>query len=169
MKRLVFALALVFLLGSCGELGFYDTKIKNDSSFDVTFDMNSYTIHAATHTVRANESITVSNSKGSRIDAFRTMPLNRVEYIQENNWEGTFIDLPSIPIKVYNTLSIPVTLSTNGFFETDPMLNIPPGKDTVAHENIIFTKSPVFIVSTDSFPVTADFQIVDGIMYVTIR
>jgi hypothetical protein len=64
-------------------------------------------------------------------------------------------------------MSIPVTLSAGGYLDVDPMLNITANSDDSA--NAIYTKTPVFTVSTSSFPASADFQIVDNVMYVTVR
>jgi hypothetical protein len=62
-------------------------------------------------------------------------------------------------------MSIPVTLSAGGCLGVDPM----PVQTGDNNTNTIFSRNPVFTVTTDTFPATADFQIVAEIMYVTIR
>jgi len=83
-KLILIIIFLALLIFSCEELGFYDTEIKNESSYDITFKMSQNTIHAATHTVKAGETITVVNIKGSTIDEYTNF--QRVEYNDKRSW-----------------------------------------------------------------------------------
>ena len=63
-------------------------------------------------------------------------------------------------------MSIPVTLSAGGYLGTDPLPNIQTGDNNT---NIIYTRNPVLTVTTNTFPASADFQVINDIMYITIR
>jgi hypothetical protein len=162
MKKLLVALSLVFFFISCDTLWFKDNIIYNESSYDVTFKAKK----ADTVTVKSGNSITVQNDIGAVLEYFESSTPKRVDYIQTDTYKGKFVDLLSIPVKVYNTLSIPVTLSASGYLGVDPMSNVQTGDNNT---NIIFSRNPIFTVITDSFPAMADFQIFDNIMYIIIR
>jgi len=139
-----------------------DIPIVNESSHDVSFE----TQRGARVTVQAGQSITIRCDMGSQPRSFESAPPRRVAFIQNGRWAGRFVNLQSVPIVIYNTLSIPVTLSAGGYLGNDPMV-IPANSNDNA--GAIYNASPVFTASTESFPATADFQIVDGVMYITVR
>jgi hypothetical protein len=161
MRKLFIAVSIAFLFISCDTLWFKDSTIYNESSYDVTFKAKK----ADQVTVQSGESVTVQNDIGAVLEYFESNPPKRVNYIQTDVYKGKFVDLPSLPIVIYNTLSIPVTLSAGGCLSVDPM----PVQTGDNNTNTIYSKNPIFTVSTDSFPASADFQIVDDIMYVTVR
>ena len=82
-------------------------------------------------------------------------------------WRSKYINLQPTPAEVYNTLAMPVILSASGYFGAEP-LTIHDKKD-VFHA-MIYTKTPSFsAIIADGSPATANYQIVDGVMIVTIR
>jgi hypothetical protein len=162
MRKILIVIILAFGLFGCDTLWFKDSTIYNESSYDVTFKAKK----ADQVTVQSGKSVTVQNDIGAVLEYYESNTPKRVDYIQTDVYKGKFVDLSSIPVKVYNTLSIPVTLSAGGYLGTDPMSDIQEGDNNA---NTIYTKSPVLTVTTSSFPATADFQIVDGVMFVTVR
>jgi hypothetical protein len=154
--------AIAFFLFSCDTLWFKDSTIYNESSYDVTFKAKK----ADQVTVQSGKSVTVQNDIGAVLERYESSTPKRVDYIQTDVYKGKFVDLTSIPVVVYNTLSFPVTLSAGGCLGVDPMVNVPAGDNNT---NTVFSRNPVFVVTTDTFPATADFQIVDDIMYITVR
>jgi len=164
MKKLLLTLFIAILFfSSCEQLGLYDTKITNNSSYDITFTMSQYTIHASTHSVSAGETITISNPKGSTINEYTNF--QRVEYNSKLSWEGVFSNRHELQLKINNTFSFPVTLSAGGFMGIDPVIDIPSG----ISYNTIFTESPNFIITANGFPATTEYNVVGNSMFVTIR
>jgi len=161
MRKLFFAVGIAFLVAACGELGLYDTKIVNNSSYDITFKMSQSTVNASTHTVKAGETITVENPKGSTIDEYSNF--QRVEYNDKRSWEGVFTNRQELTLKINNTFSFPVSISAGGFMGVDPIV-----VNDIA-ENTIFTRTPNFNVSAGGFPAVVEYNIVDNTMYVTVR
>jgi len=159
---LVVVLVTLPLLGCNEPWAARDIPITNESAHDVSFE----TQRGTRTTVPAGQSITVRCDMGAQPRLYESNPPRRVEFVGNGRWVGKFVNLQSIPIAIYNTLSIPVTLSAGGYLGNDPM-TIPANSNVTS--STIYTSGPVFMVSTESFPATADFQIVDGVMYVTIR
>jgi len=139
-----------------------DIPIANESAHDVSFE----TQRGTRATVLAGQSITIRCDMGAQPRLYESNPPRRVEFAQNGKWAGRFINLQSIPIVIYNTLSIPVTLSAGGYLGNDPVMIPANSNDSIG---AIYNTTPNFTVSTESFPATADFQIVGGVMYVTIR
>jgi len=81
-------------------------------------------------------------------------------------WSDKPINLQPTPVKVYNTLLIPVTLSAGGYLCNEPM-TIPANGNNSGYT--IYTKTPAFIASAKNLPAITNFQVVDGVMIVTIR
>jgi hypothetical protein len=162
MRYLLAVLSIVLIMAGCDTFWFKDSTIYNESSYDVTFKAKK----ADQVTVKSGSSVTVQNDLGAVLEYYESSTPKRVDYIQTDTYKGKFVDLPSIPVVVYNTLSFPVTLSAGGCLGVDPMVNVPTGDNNT---NTIFSRNPVFTVTTDTFPATADFQIVNDIMYVTVR
>ena len=163
MKRFsVLAITImVFGILSCGWSG-WDNTIHNQSSFDVTFSLRKTSSYKV---LSGKTFIGARNDLGVAIDKYESCTPNRVAFVEINLREGKFIDLPSIPVQIYNTLSFPVTLTADGFLEIEPM-SVAIGD---ANTNTIFTKNPILTITSNSFPATADFQIVDGVMYIIVR
>jgi len=161
MKKLFLVLGIVFLFGACGEMGLYDTKITNNSSYDITFKMSQSTLDASTHTVKAGETITVVNPKGSTIDEYSNF--QRVEYNDKRSWEGVFTNRQELTLKINNTFSFPVSISAGGFMGVDPIV-----VNDIA-ENTIFTRTPNFNITAGGFPAVVEYNIVDNTMFVTVR
>jgi len=163
MRKLAVFFILSMLFLGCDVLWFKDSTIVNESSYDVTFKAKK----ADKVTVQSGQSITIQNDIGAdSLEYFESTPPKRVDFVVTDTYKGKFVDLPSISVVIYNTLSIPVTLSADGCLGVDPMPNVQSGDNNT---NTIFSKNPIFSVITDTFPATADFQIVNDIMYVTIR
>jgi hypothetical protein len=139
VKKLLFA-GIVFLLLACEEYGARDNIIYNVSSFDITFSLKK----TDTYTVQSGKLIAVKNQIGAVVENFESNIPKRVEYIQTDTRKGKFVDLQSIPVKVYNTLSIPVTLSAGGYLGVDPMPNVQADENNT---NIVFSRNPVFMGS----------------------
>jgi len=99
------------------------------------------------------------------MDYYESDPPRRVEFVNTGRWTGRFVDLQSMPIVIYNMLSVPVTLHAGGYMNIDPMV-VQVGDDNTG---TIYTASPTFTASFSNFPATADFQIVNNVMYITIR
>jgi len=163
MRKIVFVMIITFGLFGCDTLWFKDSTIFNESSYDVTFKAKK----ADQVTVQSGKSVVVQNDIGAVLEYFESNVPKRVDYIQTDVYRGKFIDLPSILVIINNTMSIPVTLSAGGYLDVDPMLSITANSNDST--NAIYTRIPTFTVSTSSFPATADFQIVDNVMYVTVR
>lgn len=163
MRKLLITLYFVLLLvAGCDTFWFKDSTIYNESSYDVTFKAKK----ADTVTVQSGKSVKVQNDIGAVLEYYESNVPKRVDYIQTDVYKGKFVDLPSIPVMIYNTLSIPVTLSAGGCLGIDPMPNVQTGDNNT---NTIFSRNPVFTVTTESFPAIADFQIIDNVMYVIVR
>jgi len=163
MRKLFFAVCVAFLIAACGKLGLYDTKIVNNSSYDITFKMSQSTVNASTHTVKAGETITVENPKGSTIDEYSNF--QRVEYNDKRSWEGVFTNRQELTLKINNTFSFPVSISAGGFMGVDPIVDISHG----VSDNTIFTRTPNFNITAGGFPAVVEYNIVDNTMFVTIR
>jgi len=163
MRKLFFGVAIFLLVTACKELGLYDTKITNNSSYDITFKMSQSTLDASTHTVKAGETITVVNPKGSTIDEYSNF--QRVEYNDKRSWEGVFTNRQELTLKINNTFSFPVSISAGGFMGVDPIVDIPSG----VSDNTIFTRTPNFNITADGFPAITEYNIVGNTMYVTVR
>ncbi|MCL2194232.1 MAG: hypothetical protein FWB78_12665 [Treponema sp.] len=162
-KFVFFVVFLPLLFLGCGEpWASRDIPIVNESAHDVSFE----TQRGTRATVLAGQSITIRCDMGAQPRLYKSNPPRRVEFVQNGRWAGRFVNLQSIQIAIYNTLSIPVTLSAGGYLGNDPMIIPADSNDT---SGTIYTSGPVFTVSTESFPATADFQIVNGTMFVTIR
>ena len=166
MKKLFVIFCIIFTLsiGGCGWSG-WDNTIHNESDFNVTFTVRK----ASTYTVLSGKTfIGARNDLGVVVDQYESCTPKRVAFVEINQREGKFVNLKPIDLKVYNTLSIDVTLSADGYLYHE-FMNIDASWKDDAPSNKIFSKKPVFKVSTQSFPAIADFQIVDNTMYVIIR
>jgi hypothetical protein len=164
MKRCFSLLPLVLaalVLASCDNTN-HETTVINNSSHQIIFQWSKYDDRKII--LNPQESII---SEYIHADLFDLQPVKRVlqEYAQNTI---TVSNCPSWILRVDNRLSIPVTLSADGWM--DIMENIPPGDtNDQAHTNVIFTDKPIFSVVTDSFPAAAQYQIIDNVMYVTIK
>jgi hypothetical protein len=157
MKKLIPFGIIFILFFSCDTNR--ETAVINDSSRLITFQWSGYDDNKIT--LNPQESIT---SEYLHTDLFDLQPEKRVSQQRSQN-TITISNLPSREVRVHNTLGYPVTLTAGGWMED--MANISPGDDHST--GVIFTDKPVFSVSTGSFPATAQYQIIDGVMYVTIR
>ena len=82
-------------------------------------------------------------------------------------WSDKSVNLQPTPIEIYNTLSEHVTLSAGGYLGAEPVTIYADCNETGC---TIYTKTPAFSVSTeDSSPAITNYQIIDGVMIVTIR
>ena len=130
--RKVAVLVVVFaLFAGCDTFWFKDSVITNESSYSVTFKAKK----ADQVSVQSGKSVTIQNDIGAVLESYESIPIKRVEYIQTDTYKGKFIDLPSIPVIISNTMSIPVTLSAGGYLGTDPLPNIQTGENNT---NIIY-------------------------------
>jgi hypothetical protein len=79
--------------------------------------------------------------------------------MKSEGWDYIFEDSPSFPVKVNNTLDRQATLhEANGWM--DPIENIPTGdqSDNGTCQRTIYTETPVFTVTTDTFPARASWE-----------
>jgi hypothetical protein len=166
MKRCLSLLPLAFaaLIFAACENTNNETTVINISTHQIIFQWSRYDDRKII--LNQQESIT---SEYLHTDLFDLQPSKRV--LQEYSKSTiTVSNCPSWVLRVDNKLSIPVTLSADGWM--DIMENIPPGAGDTndqIHTNVIFTNKPIFSVVTNSFPATAQYQIIDNVMYVTIR
>jgi len=161
MKKMAAILYIVFLFISCDTFWFKDSTIYNESSYDVTFKAKK----ADTVTVQSGNSITIQNDIGAVLEHFESSTPKRVDYIQTDIYKGKFINLPSISVVINNTASTPVILSAGGYLDVDPM----PVQTGDNNTTTIYSRNPVLTVVTSYFPATADFQIVNDVMYIIVR
>jgi len=168
MKKIInISIIISFLfLGSNLILKYKDKNIiniDNESSFDVIFYFKSNQYDK----IIVPSGHSYSKSSGNiELKYFESSPPNRVEYVIINKHNGTFIDLSPMKVIINNLTTVPVTLSAEGYLETDPMYNIQTG---INDTSIIYTDTPVLTVTTDSFPASADYQVIDDIMYIVIK
>ena len=167
---LVSFLAVWLLFGCDVPSQLNDSLISNESSHDVTFRVkttNRPDLQTEDFfTVRAGKTLAVQSATNSIVmDYYESDPPRRVEFVNTGRWTGRFVDLQSMPIVIYNMLSVPVTLHAGGYMNIDPMV-VQVGDDNTG---TIYTASPTFTASFSNFPATADFQIVNNVMYITIR
>jgi len=173
MRKCVFIvsfLAIWLLFGCDVPSQLNDSFISNESSHDVTFRVKTTNRPDLQiedfFMVRAGETLAVQSTTNSIVmDYYESDPPRRVEFVNTGRWTGRFVDLQSMPIVVYNMLSVPVTLSAGGYLDIDPMV-VQVGDDNTG---TIYTANPAFTASFSNFPATAYFQIVSNVMYVTIR
>jgi hypothetical protein len=152
--------ALAALLLSCDTNR--ETAVINNSDRKITFQWSRYDGNKIT--LNPQESVT---SEYLHTDLFNLQPEKRVLQNYSQN-EITVSNLPSWEVRVNNTLEYPITLTADGWM--DDIKDIQPGyADDDNHKGEIFTNNPTFNVFVDSFPATAEYQVIDSIMYVTIR
>jgi hypothetical protein len=168
MKRYSLTLLIflaVLMLAGC-ENDWEYIAITNESDYPVTFKFNNV---EGEKSLPAGQSQTFDSYWTTELDYYA--PDKRVSYSytsDHNSVSGTFRNRSSWAMQINNTLDIPVNLSADGWM--DDMENIPAGGGNGQyHTSVIFTDKPVFSVVTNSFPATAQYQIIDNIMYVTIR
>jgi hypothetical protein len=166
MNRFVFILFFTFILFSCDHNWKY-AVISNESDYPVSFKFSN---------VNGEYSLSVSESK--RFDSYwhthleYYSPDKRVSYSHTsdyNGFYGTFKNLPSWTLRVFNNLSNPVTLTAGGWME--PMENISHGDtDDANHTGVIFTKELLFAAVTNTgFIANVAYHIVNDVIYVTIN
>ena len=164
MRKLAILLTVLFSLMGCDEV---NNSIDNESSYDIVFFFMSGP--AEQITVLSGRSYTgdgLKNPNGAELMSFESDIPKRAGYVKTSFYNGKFIDLQPINVIINNTMSFPVSLSAGGYLENDPMLNIPMGDNNT---NIIYTETPILTVTTNSFPATAEYQIINNIMYIIIK
>jgi hypothetical protein len=159
----------VLLFAGC-ESDSLHCAISNNSSYPVSFQFRSvYTDEFALHPGETEIYDSIGNPSLNYFKingVFQNEKRKQVEY-RISHRDAEFIDFSAITIKVYNTLSIPVELSADGYMATDPM---PINASEIDKVNIIYTETPNFVVTTDTYSAVADYTIQDdGIMYLTIH
>jgi len=160
MKKILLLSSIVLLFTGCA-LWLKDSTIINESSYNITFKAKK----ADRVTVNSGKSITIQNDIGAELEYFESDIPKRVDYMQTEIYKGKFFDLSSIPVIINNTMLKAVTLSAGGYFDIDPIVDIPIGESNAN----IFIRKPVLTVTTNSFPAIANYQIVDNIMYIIIK
>jgi hypothetical protein len=163
MKQYLLLLPVVALLASC-KLN-PGTTVINDSTLQATFRYSRYDETAKT----LMPGLTIT-SEYFYTNLYDLRPDKRVSQTRLDSDDNIIIisNIPAIELYVNNTLPFSVSLSADGWM--DDMKNIPPGDDSdQQHKGAIFTDKPIFSVFTDSFPATAQYQIIGKVMYVTIR
>jgi len=156
VKKLFFAIALVFILVSCQpDDNFNDKTVNNNSAYTIIFK---YT-DSPEYTLEPEQSVTWAGEKSGCLE--RYTPFKYVYYEFAGNGQsygggtGTFADRKSYTVRVNNTIGETVSLS-EGFLDNN-LTGIAPGNANDAnHTGTIYTADPHFILQTSSgFP--ADF------------
>jgi hypothetical protein len=166
MKKLpfLFAVVSVLIISACDHNWKY-AVISNNSDYPVNFKFRNID---GEHYLPARQRQTFENNWKSLLEYYT--PGKRVSYSYTSNFSsfyGAFENLPSWKLRVFNNTPEPASLTADEWM--DPMENISAGKaDDANHNGLIFTDKPSFTVITSGFPAAAEYQIVDGVMYVTI-
>lgn len=101
---------LLFSLAACKTDFVYDLEVRNDSSFDVQFQLNEY---EEIYNLKSKEVMTISNTDATKIIKLVEHP--RVD-VNKTFRLCTFTDMEFYEVNVYNTLSLDITLTEdNGF------------------------------------------------------
>jgi hypothetical protein len=163
MKRLIFAVFVVFAFVSC-ETRYYTVTIKNDSSKSVTYTYDDIT-----------DTLAVSGSKEYQVKAYTQPPKNisvpgamsiQVESLPSGE-ELKFTDVASIDIHVLNTLDTEITLTADNYIDNNGTTSlIVPAKSEINTAKI-YTKTPRFKVLSE-YAISIEWKIENYIMYVTI-
>jgi hypothetical protein len=167
MKRYVLIAAALVLVGCEGE-AMYCT-VSNNSSHPVSFQF--FSVYTDEFTLQPGktevyDSIGNPTLKYFKVNGdFQNEKRKQVEY-NVSYRDAEFTDFSPIAVRVYNTLSISVSLSADGYMQTEPMAIAGEASDQA---NFIYTGMPNFSVATDTYPASAECEIKNGVMYVTIR
>jgi hypothetical protein len=160
MKKLVIIVGIVFMLIGCHMFNGHTTVV-NDSNYTVSFTWGGK-VEILEPKERASIGFTY-------VQISKLQPNKRVKvnYIDENN--RNIINLQSYEVRVENITSELLTLKADGWLEND-MVNIPVGEFTgiSSQKGIIYTKTPVFNITGNNFPVTITYQFVNNICYVKL-
>ena len=162
MKKLVLA---VFVIG----FGFFscslnpDTTVINDSSFSIVFR------YSKNDTV--SKTLPPKTSMSSKYFFSGIIIQEPEKRVTQNRSGGaiTVQDLHSWEVRVKNESSNAVTLSAGDWMEN---IDIPPNGDFAddsAPTGLVYTKTPVFTVASDTVPYDVQWQFVDPYFYVVIR
>jgi hypothetical protein len=161
-------LICVFLFFSCVRDELFCT-ISNNSSYPVSFKF--YRVLTDEFTLQPGETKVYDGTGDATLKYFKVNGASQnekrkqVEY-RLSHRDAEFVDFSPMAVKIYNTLSIPVMLSADGYMGTDPM---PIGANEIDQKNSIYIEAPIFTVTTDTYPVIADYEIKNSVMYITIR
>ena len=164
MKKILLIFAIVFLLQSCNFTQ-PDTTVINNSSFPISFKFSRY----SEDTILLNQNDTVS-SKYNFSGIVIIQPEKRVTQSREQLSNIiTISDLPSWEVRVENRTLRTITLAAGGWM--DNLVNIPIGSfiDDDAHKGRVYTRTPNFIVASNTFPFNIQWQFRNNIFYVVIR
>jgi hypothetical protein len=189
MKRFIVILAVlaVLFLAACGA-DYYDRVIRNDAVPDVT-----YTYDGKRETLSQGDSRVYSVTLAVHAPSPSSIDFTGHEksvVMKPEGWDYIFVDVPAIPLVVYNTLTEEITISNEYIDKNDPddanndtSFNVDAAvsastpadssKESDTKAAVIYTSTPVFTVTSNALP-SYDFEVEtnienNGRMGVTIR
>ena len=165
MKKSIFLLAGVLLLGSCGEKEYYAVSITNESSKSVSYVYNDF-----------RDTLGASETKAYEVKAHTEPPANVADTdgfasITMQNYQGekyTFKDAEELKLSVLNTLPIEITIWAENYIDNK---KAPPDHSAILtiSENdtipagdpspVIYTRNPKFITDPSYPSMTVEWHI----------
>jgi hypothetical protein len=144
-------------------------SVSNNSSYAVSFQFRS--VYTDEFALQPGETKVYDSLGNPDVKYFKVNGISQNEKRKQVEYhishrDAEFVNFSPIVVNVYNTLSISAKLSADGYMETEPMSI---GGSENNKVNAIYTRTPNFSVTTDSYPAITDYEIKDGIMYVIIR
>jgi len=166
MKKLVFVINIIFLLGSC-KLIPSDTTIVNNSSYPVSFQYS----YEDKKIIKLAPN-TSTSTKYFHAGIVILQPEKRVGQNRDSD-VITISDLTPWEVRVENKTGDTIKLTAGGWM--DEMI-VPKGAfvDDNDHKGNVYTKTPSFEAKSDeaksdAFPLNLQWQFVDNIFYVVIK
>jgi hypothetical protein len=168
MKKLIVIFIASFAVFSCKSESLH-CAVTNNSSYPVSFQFRS--VYTDEFTLQPGETEVYDYIGNPSLNYYEVNGVLQNEKRKQVEYrilyrDAEFTDFSPLTINVYNTLAIAVKLTADGYMETEPMSINSGERDNV---NTIYTITPNFSATTDSYPATVDYEIKNGIMYATIR
>jgi len=166
MKKLLFIIAVVFPLFSCGGNKFYSVAITNNSSKSVSYTYNDI-----------SDTLTVSETKTYEVEAHTQPPKNIVDQngiasltIKTNGMTGdyTFLDATPLDLNVINRLPVDITIKADNYIDNNSSTELTISSNSESTSAMIYTKSPKF-TSTTNYPIIVEYTVSENDMSVIIR
>lgn len=157
MKKLLYSIAVIFVLVSC-EIALEDTTVVNNSSRTIEFSYPFYETGLFKLDPGAKAYTKSSQSK-----------INIVNYDKRvgqsySSRTITVYDLPQYKVHAQNKTSASRTMTADGWMDD---LVISANSTNIG--GLVYTENPTFTVKSDNFPLDVQWQFVDDIFYVVIR
>jgi outer membrane biogenesis lipoprotein LolB len=163
MKQLPIIFVVV-LLGSCAAGMEHETAVINSSTRTVMAGFGTGSTAKYTYTFTPGETKLITpDTYGWKASYLKWHDKEtRVYYEFTKSGSGgvfEFKDRPGYTIKVNNTLGETASLDAGGWME-EPMEDIPIGMaDDADHTGLVYTKQPVFTVTSNGFPARAFYLV----------